>query len=218
MLPSAQVECWRAWVDVDSPLLAGFETTLSADEIDASRRFRFDRDRRRFVFTRGVTRRILADYVGTAAAELRFAYGAHGKPYLVDGGMRFNVAHSADLLCVAIGGKREIGVDVEAIRDDIDILTIAQTVFGKEEAGEISALHPADRVAAFFAQWTRTEALLKAMGQGLQRMRGTQVLRAANSAWSVQSVAIADGYAAAIAVAGPFPPLTIRDFSGRFEP
>src|SRR5262245_37170099 len=55
---------------------------LSSDESQRARRFRFERDRKRFIVCRGVLREILGTYLGKNPEAIVFSYGPQGKPYL----------------------------------------------------------------------------------------------------------------------------------------
>ena len=59
-----------------------FESILAKDEIERANRFRFQKDRERFVAGRGLLRMILSSYVGVPPGEIIFTYGSHGKPGL----------------------------------------------------------------------------------------------------------------------------------------
>src|SRR5688572_13563859 len=75
-----------------------FESILAEDEIDRANRFRFHKDRARFVAGRGLLRMILGTYMGVPPHEISFSYGSHGKPALrrqdSPRSIEFNLAHS----------------------------------------------------------------------------------------------------------------------------
>ena len=61
----------------------------------------------------------------------------------------------------------ELGVDVEVLRPMPDAVQIAEHFFSREER-EVLRTVPEERVAdAFFNCWTRKEAYIKAIGEGL---------------------------------------------------
>jgi 4'-phosphopantetheinyl transferase len=61
-----------------------------------------------------------------------------------------------------------LGVDVEWVEREIEALEIARSSFAPGEVLRIEqAAEGADRARAFFAVWTRKEAMVKAHGQGL---------------------------------------------------
>jgi 4'-phosphopantetheinyl transferase len=188
-----EVDCWCVVLDVPPETYASLYTTLAADERDRSARFRFERDRRRFVVARGSLRDVLGRYVGTPADQIRFVYNAFGKPELSSeiGGsrVRFNVSHSADIALIAVASDADVGVDIECVREDAGFAEIAQHFFSPDEA--------ALRGQAFFRCWTKREAYVKACGEGL----GDGPVRV-DGRWSFFTVEPAPGYVGAVAVEG----------------
>jgi len=61
----------------------------------------------------------------------------------------------------------EIGVDVELVRELDDLLSVADGHFSAAERRALRALPAAERHTGFFRCWTRKEALVKALGEGL---------------------------------------------------
>ncbi|MDF1856192.1 4'-phosphopantetheinyl transferase superfamily protein [Pseudooceanicola sp.] len=139
-------------------------TLLSADESARAARFVFERDRRAHILARGRLRQVLADAMGKTPHDLTFAYGAHGKPALPDG-LEFNLSHSDGLACLALHPEVELGVDIEAFREIED--GVAERFFSSREYADLSALPAAHWSAGFFRCWTRKEAVVKAIGDGL---------------------------------------------------
>ena len=167
-----EVRVWFARLDPPAPVLASLERGLSCDERARAAAFRFDRDRRRFVAARGFLRAVLGRCLGNRPGEVSFAYGPHGKPRLADpsASLRFNLSHSGERAACALCREEEIGVDVEAVRDLDDADAIAAHFFSAAEAAAIRRLPSApERLEALFNCWTRKEAYLKALGDGLAR-------------------------------------------------
>jgi 4'-phosphopantetheinyl transferase len=158
-LAGASAEFQRAW------------SLLSAEERAAAERFRRERDREAFVRMRAALRERLGELVGGAAGELVFLRGPQGKPELArpwaDRGWRFNVSHSGGLGLMAFAQACPVGVDIEQHRADLEYLDLARRFFSPQEQAELRALSPAVQLGAFFDCWTRKEAFLKALGQGL---------------------------------------------------
>lgn len=172
--PQLATEAAHVWclpLDVPESFLTELWTLLSEDERQRAARFLFDKHRRRFVACRGQVRKILSSYLGSPAEQIRFRYESMGKPALdspwSDSGVRFNVSHSHEMALCALALGRELGVDVEHIREPSDFDGLAERFFAKSEVGALRALPQEERLAAFFNCWTRKEALLKAAGTGL---------------------------------------------------
>src|SRR6184192_3889038 len=68
-------------------------SVLSDDECERAARFRFDRDRRRFVAGRSALRSLLASYLDADPVEVAFGYGPQGKPFVSNSTLSFNVSH-----------------------------------------------------------------------------------------------------------------------------
>jgi len=165
-----EVHVWLVRVDRAADDLARWEAVLSSDELERAARFRLELHRRRFLVARGVLRTLLAGYVGRAAEALSFRYAEQGKPYLppeVSGGLHFNLSHSGQVLMLAIGWGREVGVDVEHTEREVGWQRVARRFFAPVEYAALEALPPPLRRTGFFNCWTRKEAYLKARGRGL---------------------------------------------------
>jgi 4'-phosphopantetheinyl transferase len=221
-LDNKAVHVWRANLD-QSPSMAGrFEPTLSVDERMRADRFYFRQDRERFVVARGLLRTILGRYLDRAPASHAFTYNYYGKPSLVSEAgaepIRFNVSHSHGTALYAITRDLEVGVDLELIRDGLEVEQIAASFFSPREVSALSALPAELRRRAFFLCWTRKEAYIKARGEGLSlpldqfevslipgepaALMSTQTESDEPSRWSLQDLSLASGYVAACAVEG----------------
>jgi 4'-phosphopantetheinyl transferase len=170
-LAANDVHLWAARLDLPSEALVHFTGLLSEDEHARASRFRFERDRNRFVVARGVLRSILATQLDSAPDELQFEYGPNGKPALTgclaQGGLFFNLAHSEDLVLIAVTRLGPIGVDVESVRPMADADELVARFFSVRENARFETLPANQKDAAFFNLWTRKEAWLKATGEGI---------------------------------------------------
>ncbi len=146
---------------------------LSDDESWRAERFRFERDRTRFISARAQLRRLLGAYLYRDPAELRFVYNEFGRPALADvfaaPGLRFNLSHADNLCLIAVTWDRDIGVDLEATTKPLDVMALAAQFYSTAEVAALRALTPEERRRAFYIVWTQKEAFIKAMGDGLSR-------------------------------------------------
>ena len=101
--------------------------------------------------------------------EIEFSYGPKGKPGLMDPSLpvRFNVSNSGSLAVYAFTEACDIGIDVEQVRPVPEMEQIAARFFAADEASELMALPEPERPQGFFNCWTRKEAYIKAVGDGL---------------------------------------------------
>jgi 4'-phosphopantetheinyl transferase len=134
-------------------------------------RFRFERDRRRYIVARARLRQLLAAHLDVRPECVEFRYGANGKPALAPRftatGWHFNVSHCGELAVFALSSEGEVGVDVEAIREVRDADAIAARVFSRRENDAYRALSADEKPLAFLQLWTRKEACVKLLGEGL---------------------------------------------------
>lgn len=176
---------------------------LSNDERDRANRFHLDRDRRRFERRRCMLRFLLGRYLDVDPAAVRFHYGPEGKPELAGSdGLRFNVSHSDGHALYAFA-QIEVGVDIERVRTDIDVDSIARTVFASGEKRYLEALPAPERVWAFFRYWVRKEAYIKAHGHGLSLpLHSFEVTLEAGQSTSFELTTF-PGFSACVAVTEP---------------
>jgi 4'-phosphopantetheinyl transferase len=144
---------------------------LPPDESGRAGRFYFEEHRLKFIIAHGALRRILSGYVRLPPRELKFTYGPKGKPEFSalqnPDRVRFNLSHSGDLALLAVARNQELGADVEFIKPDFGGMEIAERFFSASEVRTLFALDATERNAAFFSCWTRKEAFIKAVGEGL---------------------------------------------------
>lgn len=162
-----EIHVWTVTLALGGEALAQHRGLLSDEEKARADRFLLPRVCERFTVARAILRRLLAMYVDSDPAALRFGYAAHGKPYLAHpSGLCFNLSHTEDTAVIAIASQREIGIDIEATRREVDVLGVARRVFSPDEIARLTTLAPEERLGAFFRLWTRKEAYIKARGDG----------------------------------------------------
>jgi 4'-phosphopantetheinyl transferase len=170
-LADGEVHVWRASLNQPQAVLRGLSRLLSEDESERAGKFYFPRDRDHFVVARGALREILGRYTGVAPGLLRFTYNRYGKPSLRGGehedALRFNVTHSNGVALYALARAREVGVDIEYVREDFAGIEVSERFFSAREVSALRALPRGAFTKAFFDCWTRKEAYIKARGEGL---------------------------------------------------
>lgn len=197
-LRSGEVHVWRVPLSGNDP--DTLAPLLAPDECLRAQRFHFEHDRTRFICGRGLLRTILGRYLNADPRDLTFVEGQHGKPELtgVASSLRFNLSHSDDLMLLAVTHTRAVGVDLEMIRENVPVETLADYYFEPEDAWHLRLLPPPQRVWRFYELWTSAEARLKADGAGISQ--GLKVLQP--DRWSLRKLIPAEGYTAALAVEG----------------
>ena len=217
-LKSDIVDIWQACLDVDQSIFRQFGSMISTEERQRASRFHFERDRRRFVVSRGILRILLGRYLHTAPDRIQFRYGTEGKPALAsdEADVRFNLSHSDSMALFGFTRGREIGIDLEKIRPEVPSQGLAELVFSISELRAWRSLPAHQQPEAFFTNWTRKEAYVKAMGKGMSfPIKNLTILPGGSRAliegtayrdeaprWSVNQLDLGSEYAAALAVEG----------------
>lgn len=213
-LTGDSVHIWRANLDHFNDNA----DSLSEDELARANRFYFEKDRRNFIAARTILREILGAYLSVSPSQLLFQYAAKGKPELSDQALQFNLSHSKNWAVYAISKTMPVGIDIEAIAENKEIDDIARRFFSPEEFEEINHLQGKNKLQAFYNGWTRKEALLKGIGEGLHYSLAKVVVNLADdiaqqtiiltenslkkSQWNLYSLTPIEGFALALAVNG----------------
>lgn len=220
LLPNNEVHVWRAQLNQPAQRVQQLQQILSNDECLRAERFHFDRDRRRFIVSQGILRTIICYYTGEEPCRLKFHHGHRGKPYLKESfgsdTLQFNLAHSNEIVLYAFTCNREIGIDLEYIRDMPDAEQIALNTYSPLEYKRLQSLPKCQKQVAFFNCWVRKEAYIKAIGDGLYyaldrfdvslapgepaRLLSVEGDKEKASCWSLTAIEPQEGYIAALAV------------------
>lgn len=153
--PEAEVFAYRKW--------------LSDSEQERAAKFISAHKTREFTITRATLKMILAEMLHEDIKNVRISHEKDGRPCLVNNehGVRFSVSHSCDWAMIAVTRGREIGIDLEKLRTDIDYDGLSRRFFSPAEYEALQQCNESLRLRAFFAVWTRKEAIVKAHGKGI---------------------------------------------------
>jgi 4'-phosphopantetheinyl transferase len=171
-LAPGQVDIWlTSLAGVGDELRLAYRRLLSAAERERWQRFLVEGARLQHLVARALVRTTLSRYAGVPEDAWQFEPNRYGRPYVSQPtafrDLYFNLSHSDGLVACAISKSRHIGVDVENIRRDLDILALAPSVFAPPEVASVRQSPPEDRTHYFFSYWTLKEAYIKARGMGL---------------------------------------------------
>lgn len=170
-LGPGDVQIWRVDISPVAETIPPLLDRLSADERERADRFVFERHRFRYIRARAALRALLGWHLRTSPSDVKLGIAPGGKPFLADTGtsLYFNVSHSSDLALIAMTKGGEIGIDLEAVRPRADDwVALARRYFASEEVEELETYSTNERVEAFFRGWTRKEAIVKLLGDGLR--------------------------------------------------
>jgi len=216
-----EVHIWLVQTNGESISLGDFKDLLSSVEQDRASKFKFETDRRRYITAHAALRSILSSYVNSPARELQFASGPYGKPKLAPihdkKKIAFSLSHSHEVALIAITQGREIGVDVEWVREDFVFDEVAHRFFTTREVAALHALPLHLQREAFYKCWTSKEAFLKAKGTGLSGQLDEVEMGLTDHGVCVKGtvpnlslveLTVDGGYVAALVVGGVEPRLT----------
>ncbi len=189
ILKRAELHVWLVHVD---KLREELLPEASPGELARAARFQSGVLQRRYLRAHRALRAILHSLT---EAELLFAVTENGKPYLPGvPELKFNLSRSKGMAAVAASLEIEVGVDIERLRPLTDYLGIADRFLPPSAAAEFAAVFQPDPEREFFRRWTRTEAVLKATGEGLMGA-GKEV----EGEWTIEEIEAGPEYAAAVA-------------------
>ena len=173
----ADVEVVRAHLKAVKDLTQA-AALLSEDERQRAAAYRVSEARDVFVLARGLLRKELAGRMGVKPRELEFALRPSGKPDVRRADesrrdWRFSVSHSGPHVAIAFAHGREVGIDIERPGRKVEPLLIARRYFTPKERSTLETLPQEARARAFFAGWTRKEAIVKARGHTMAESLAT---------------------------------------------
>lgn len=142
---------------------------LNDNEREKSQRFRFEKDRKRYIFFHAALRFILAQYCDTRPQDIDFVYNSLYKPFLKTNvhNLQFSFSHSDDLAICGLSSAPFFGVDLEHVDPKIDIEVCANAFFSDKEKKDLQHLARQEKVFGFYSIWTAKEAFGKAIGEGI---------------------------------------------------
>lgn len=150
---------------------AGWESHLSAEELQRLKLFSSTDGGRRFARSHGLLRQLLGGYLGIKPAEVLIENSAKGKPGLggrqVESGVQFNLSHTGEQVLIGFCKNKPIGVDLEQVRPPRNLQRLAARYFSAGEQATLAQLSGEQQLQAFFTCWTGKEAFLKCLGEGL---------------------------------------------------
>lgn len=204
-----------------------YRSVLSPDEIERAQRLKPGGSGDKFAASRAILREILGLYLNVPPGELKFEYGPGGKPSLPaplnNREIKFNLSHSNELALIAVTANREVGIDVEYLRDVRNPGEIVKRFFSPDDVSYYGSLGEDRRNEEFFRMWTFIEACAKAKGDGIFSSRKNSVIRSISVSrmlsdkdgkltigegdYSLVGVEAGEGYTGAAAVEGTVPEL-----------
>ncbi len=219
-LHSSEVHIHRIDINSAKHFIPQLEQTLTAEEKSRILKFIFEKDRIIQTLSRAILKDILGRYLSIKPAGVSILNDEYGKPFidhtLNPDNITFNLSHSGNMILYAVSRNRNVGIDVELIKEIDSIDDLIKQNFSQDETGTLLQLTGRDKTDAFYSCWTRKEAYVKAMGKGLSypldkftvsvfHGEDNSLLHDENndvSQWTLKEIPSYPGYAAAAAVEG----------------
>lgn len=195
-----EVHLWVVDISDETGDSQQYRVACTPDERDRASRFRNPVDGDRYLAAHGALRLILADYLSCLPRDIFIRTHEHGKPFVAESTIEFNLSHSGTKALIAAASERHVGVDVERIRSIPDMEAVLARIATAEECDAFKTLNLTEQVAEFFRMWTRTEALCKLGGTGLRDL--APPCRELLHRSRLVHVDDLDGYAACVAADG----------------
>ena len=222
MLDGRTVHLWGFSLDGSAAVLKCCRIWLSEQERERAARFFREEDQTRYILAHGGLRAVLARYTGLDPAALQFQAGSTGKPILLDQqgcthALCFNLSHSHGRMLIAVAQGQEVGVDLERMRDKVDVIKLAKRFYTPSEYQEIAGRSGFDQRQQFYHYWVAKEAVLKGRGVGILSLRKCEILTqddtsryqvdlfdgtALSQEWTIQWLACGTGWQGAVALLG----------------
>ncbi len=210
------IHIWGIHVPDMMDQLDALGSVLSDAERAKALRYGREADRNASIVARGALRVLLSGYTASSADRIEFNYTENGKPHIAGSEVAFNVSHSMDWIVLACGQDRAIGVDIEQIKRDMDVQSIAARYYAPDECEVIRLAE--DPHGMFFQLWARKEALIKACGSTLfTELKRTSVPienGAERNGWFFYHLEAGSEYAAAVVTDKPLGSMPCYDFGG----
>lgn len=162
----SEVRVWIIDLKINESLAQDYRKILSVDENDKADRFCFAKDRINYIACRFALRQLLGELLDQPAHEIRFDYSKFQKPYVRDSAIGFNVSHTNELALIALA-PWPVGIDIEWHLREIEADELASRFFSRKEAEAFSHTEAKDKIRTFYSIWTKKEAVIKAVGEGL---------------------------------------------------
>lgn len=184
MTTAVKAATWavKLWFCSNDELPPGIAATLAAHWLDEHEResaeqFLFERDRRQYLVSHVLVRRVLSLECGIPESEAVIWRSSRGRPFLQKpaGGLPrggreldFNLSHAGGHNLLGVVRRNRIGVDVERLdRGDQGFASIVQTFAPAEREWVAQARPGRARDVRVLRLWTLKEAYSKARGLGL---------------------------------------------------
>lgn len=163
-----EAQVWGVLLEIADSELPQATSVLSREEQERAEQLISGGHRRRSIAAHAMLRAILSRYCGASPAQLAIRRTPDGKPVLSDyPSIRFNLTHSHGRALIAVARDREVGVDLEQVRREVDVVRLAKRFLSERDLTFIEQGDPAQRHERFLKAWVAREAVFKTDGRGM---------------------------------------------------
>ncbi|AYF06404.1 MULTISPECIES: 4'-phosphopantetheinyl transferase Sfp [Bacillus] len=165
-------DCQIWWARI-SDLQSWHYNLLNDVEREKANSYHHSTDRVRFIIGCVISRLVLGQILSISPVQVPISRICpvcklqHGRPQLPEGMPQLSVSHSGEWVVVAFTKSAPVGVDVEQMNPNVDVMKMAEGVLTDIEIAQIMKLPNEKKIEGFLTYWTRKEAVLKATGEGL---------------------------------------------------
>jgi 4'-phosphopantetheinyl transferase len=216
----SDLHIWRYELDEEEYHLEKTEPMLSAYEQARCKEYMNEAEKIRYTCNHRFVRRVLATYLNMPASAITFSQAPMGKPFVKGSSLYFNYSYRTTFGLLAVSKHQEIGVDIERMKPLQDTPTFASFSFSEKEKEIIFGTSEERFQETLFTFWTFKEAIIKALGVGLNAdltqidlsdffYSNTNPLSYDdNAVYTIQQINALKGYKAAFAIKG-----AVRNYS-----
>jgi 4'-phosphopantetheinyl transferase len=179
ILEEASIHIWGVALESTSSCLQTCREFLHEDEVARAARLLHEQHQNQYILAHGCLRAVLSRYLPRDPGSLTFRWRTGGKPFLASHGtysISFSLTHSHGRMLVAVAQQREVGADLEQIRDKVDVGKLADRFYAPSERKKLAALSGLEQAHQFYRYWVAKEAALKGQGVGLVSLQQCEII------------------------------------------
>ncbi len=162
-LSKNNIHIWKIDLDKIQLPIDIYLNLLTQEEKNHANKYRIINKRKSYIVTRATLKLLLYYYINNTT----LFKNKYGKLYIKEDKLYFNISHTKNMSIIAFSKDDEIGIDLENIQCNNNLIDIATKYFTKREKFWIKTLPKNKQLKGFLYCWVRKEAYTKALGLGL---------------------------------------------------
>ncbi|MDN3687673.1 4'-phosphopantetheinyl transferase family protein [Cyclobacterium jeungdonense] len=159
------LDIWRIPLSSPDHIIEHLKGLMTDEEIQQANRYLKKEDRIRHILGKGFLRKLIQLYLNEPQKSIQFGKNRFNKPFLIERDhFHFNISHSGEWVVIVLADC-EVGIDLEPLDSRFEYKDLLAGIFSSSEIEFIE--NSPIPVRSFYKIWTRKEALLKGIGQGI---------------------------------------------------